>query len=147
MRELTDSRKRTRTYPKPFIINGVRFFWICLIVWLEVGVFHWSLRSCHWPDKDIQVSHSPAVFAYTKANSYQTARRPHPTHVMLIGDPQVIDHRSYPSRRLWFKTLTQFIVDSNLRKSWQAAKRLSPNMVVFLGDMMDGGRYRMLDEE
>ncbi|KAF8608899.1 Metallo-dependent phosphatase [Ceratobasidium sp. AG-I] len=130
MKELTDSKRRTRTYPKPVIINGLRFFWICLIVWLEVGVFHWSLRSCHWPDKEIQ-----------------TARRPHPTHVMLIADPQVIDHRSYPGRRLWFKALTQFIVDSNLRKSWRAAKRLSPNMVIFLGDMMDGGRYRMLDEE
>ncbi|KAG9127958.1 hypothetical protein FRC07_006975 [Ceratobasidium sp. 392] len=66
---------------------------------------------------------------------------------MLIADPQVIDHRSYPGRRLWLKTLTQFIVDSNLRKSWRAAKRLYPDAVVFLGDMMDGGRYRMLDEE
>ncbi|KAG8747119.1 hypothetical protein FRC10_002168 [Ceratobasidium sp. 414] len=66
---------------------------------------------------------------------------------MLIADPQVIDHRSYPGRRLWFKTLTQFIVDSNLRKSWRAAKRLYPDVVVFLGDMMDGGRYRMLDDE
>lgn len=66
---------------------------------------------------------------------------------MLIADPQVIDHRSYPGRRLWLKTVTQFIVDSNLRKSWRAAKRLSPNIVIFLGDMMDGGRYRMLDAE
>ncbi|KAG9104383.1 hypothetical protein FRC06_003190 [Ceratobasidium sp. 370] len=66
---------------------------------------------------------------------------------MLIADPQVIDHRSYPSRRLWLKTLTQFIVDSNLRKNWRAAKRLYPDVVVFLGDMMDGGRYRMLDDE
>ncbi|CAE6430450.1 Cell division control protein 1 [Rhizoctonia solani AG-1 IB] len=66
---------------------------------------------------------------------------------MLIADPQVIDHRSYPGRPTWLKVLTQFIVDSNLRKSWKAAKRLSPDIIVFLGDMMDGGRYRMLDQE
>ncbi|GAB1521525.1 hypothetical protein RhiTH_004622 [Rhizoctonia solani] len=66
---------------------------------------------------------------------------------MLIADPQVIDHRSYPGRPTWLKVLTQFIVDSNLRKSWKAAKRLSPDIIIFLGDMMDGGRYRMLDDE
>jgi len=66
---------------------------------------------------------------------------------MLIADPQIIDHRSYPGRPEWLKALTQFIVDLNLRKSWKAAKRLSPDVVIFLGDMMDGGRYRMLDQE
>jgi hypothetical protein len=56
MGDLTDNKRRARNYPKPVLINGLRFFWVCLVVWLEVGVFHWSLRSCHWPDKDIKVS-------------------------------------------------------------------------------------------
>ncbi|CAE6419461.1 unnamed protein product, partial [Rhizoctonia solani] len=129
MGNLTNKRQ-SAVYSKPLVINALRFFWICLVVWLEVGVFYWSLRSCHWPDSSIR-----------------TARRPQPTHVMLIADPQIIDHRSYPGRPEWAKTLTQFVVDSNLRKSWRAAKRLSPDIVIFLGDMMDGGRYRMLDQE
>ncbi|KAJ1304354.1 hypothetical protein OPQ81_005509 [Rhizoctonia solani] len=129
MGDLTN-KTRARAYSKPLAINALRFFWICLIVWLEVGVFYWSLRSCHWPDSAIK-----------------TARRPQPTHVMLLADPQIIDHRSYPGRPEWLKALTQFIVDSNLRKSWRAAQRLSPDIIVFLGDMMDGGRYRMLDQE
>ncbi|CAE6478019.1 unnamed protein product [Rhizoctonia solani] len=129
MGDLTN-KKRPRAYSKPLVINALRFVWICLVIWLEVGVFYWDLRSCHWPDSSIK-----------------TGRRPQPTHVMLIADPQVIDHRSYPGRPTWLKVLTQFIVDSNLRKSWKAAKRLSPDIIIFLGDMMDGGRYRMLDDE
>ncbi|CAE6461304.1 unnamed protein product [Rhizoctonia solani] len=129
MGNLTNKR-RARVYSQPLVINSLRFFWICLIFWLEIGVFYWSLRSCHWPDSTIK-----------------TAQRPHPTHVMLIADPQIIDHRSYPGRPEWLKALSQFIVDSNLRKSWRAARHLSPDIVVFLGDMMDGGRYRMLDQE
>jgi len=39
------------------------------------------------------------------------------------------------------------VVDLNLRKNWQAALRKEPDAVVFLGDMMDGGRSVMSDEE
>ncbi|KAF7983300.1 hypothetical protein HWV62_22969 [Athelia sp. TMB] len=61
-----------------------------------------------------------------------------------------MNRNSYPSRPPWLITLTQFIVDLNLRKSWRlVVKRLSPrsDAVVFLGDMMDGGRDNMSDEE
>ena len=44
-------------------------------------------------------------------------------------------------------SLSQFIVDLNMRKSWWATKQLNPDVVVFLGDMMDGGRFAMSDEE
>jgi hypothetical protein len=43
--------------------------------------------------------------------------------------------------------LTQFIVDLNIRKSWNVATQLRPNVVVFLGDMMDNGRYASSDAE
>lgn len=39
------------------------------------------------------------------------------------------------------------MVDLNLRKSWRATLRLKPNAIVFLGDMMDGGRFAMDDVE
>ncbi|GJE94459.1 Metallo-dependent phosphatase [Phanerochaete sordida] len=39
------------------------------------------------------------------------------------------------------------MVDLNLRKSWWAALHLRPSLIVFLGDMMDGGRFDMVDAE
>lgn len=39
------------------------------------------------------------------------------------------------------------MVDLNLRKNWRAALLKRPDAVVFLGDMMDGGRFSMSDDE
>jgi hypothetical protein len=39
------------------------------------------------------------------------------------------------------------VVDLNLRKNWRAALRKKPDVVVFLGDMMDGGRFAMTENE
>lgn len=70
------------------------------------------------------------------------------SHVLLIADPQVLDAHSYPGRESWLVSLTQFIVDLNLRKSWRlVALKLKPHVVVFLGDMMDGGRGVIEDDE
>jgi hypothetical protein len=66
---------------------------------------------------------------------------------MIVADPQVLDHRSYPGRPGHLTALSQFIVDLYLRKSWRAARKLRPHAVVFLGDMMDGGRFAMQDKE
>ena len=44
-------------------------------------------------------------------------------------------------------SLSQFIVDLNLRKSWLAASHFDPHVVIFLGDMMDNGRLTSSDEE
>ena len=44
-------------------------------------------------------------------------------------------------------SLSQRMVDLNLRKSWWATLRLRPDMVIFLGDMMDNGRFDMSDDE
>jgi hypothetical protein len=38
-------------------------------------------------------------------------------------------------------------VDLNLRKNWQAAVSKKPDVVIFLGDMMDGGRMDMSNDE
>jgi ethanolamine phosphate phosphodiesterase len=67
--------------------------------------------------------------------------------VLLVADPQVLDHRSYPDRPTWLMWLSQRIVDYNMRKSWWATKQLHPDVVIFLGDMMDNGRFAMPDAE
>lgn len=66
---------------------------------------------------------------------------------MVVADPQILNQRSYPDRSALLVALSQFIVDLNLRKSWKAARRMKPDMVIFLGDMMDGGRDVISNEE
>ena len=66
---------------------------------------------------------------------------------MVVADPQILDHRSYPGRSRFLTYLSRIIVDLNLRKNWWAAASKKPDAVVFLGDMMDGGRFDMSEEE
>jgi hypothetical protein len=70
-----------------------------------------------------------------------------PIHVLLIADPQIIDQYSYPSRGPLLSWLTRLVVDLNLRKNWHASLQHKPDAIVFLGDMMDNGRYIMSNEE
>lgn len=76
-----------------------------------------------------------------------TQSLPPPIHVLLVADPQVIDTRSYPGRPWPLTILGQLIVDLNLRKNWRAARGFHPDVVILLGDMMDGGRFNMDDAE
>ena len=67
--------------------------------------------------------------------------------MLIVADPQILDRRSYPDRSPWLTRLSQFVVDLNMRKSWRAVLQQGPQVVVFLGDMMDNGRYAMSDDE
>ncbi|KAJ7091250.1 Metallo-dependent phosphatase-like protein [Mycena epipterygia] len=112
------------------VVNGLRLLWTVLAVWYEHVVFRQSVHKCLWPD--IQA---------------RTESAPRPTHVLLVADPQILDHRSYPGRAPYLTFISQLLVDLNLRKSWRAALRMQPDVVMFLGDMMDGGRFSMSDAE
>ncbi|KAJ7163630.1 Metallo-dependent phosphatase-like protein [Mycena crocata] len=114
------------------VVNALRLFWSVLALWYEHLVFTNSVHQCLWPDSGLE------------------ARRPQksrPTHVLIVADPQILDHRSYPGRAPFLSFISQVLVDLNLRKSWRAALRTRPDIVVFLGDMMDGGRFSMSDDE
>ncbi|KAF7376264.1 Cell division control protein 1 [Mycena sanguinolenta] len=104
--------------------------WFQLFIRYEYAVFGSSVRQCSWPDSEIQA---------------QTGAKP--THVLLVADPQILDHRSYPDRAPFLTWISQLLVDLNLRKGWRAALRTRPDVVIFLGDMMDGGRFAMSDDE
>ncbi|KAJ6625495.1 Metallo-dependent phosphatase-like protein [Mycena sp. CBHHK59/15] len=110
------------------VVNGLRLFWTVLALQEHVVFLH-SVHKCAWPDSDVQ------------------ARPSAPTHVLIVADPQILDHRSYPDRAPSLTFISQLLVDLNLRKSWRAALRTRPDVVVFLGDMMDGGRFSMSDAE
>ncbi|KAJ2989890.1 hypothetical protein NUW54_g8643 [Trametes sanguinea] len=123
---------RSKTNLVPRLVNLLRLIWLLAIAWYELGTFYYHTSSCPWADESL--SHSGTT----------TAR---PTHVLLVADPQILDHRSYPDRPPWLMSLSQFVVDLNLRKSWRATLKRRPDAVVFLGDMMDNGRLDMSDEE
>lgn len=64
-----------------------------------------------------------------------------PAHVLIVADPQVLDDKSLPGVSPLIRPFTRWVVDFNLRKSWHAALKLRPQEVIFLGDMLNGGRY------
>ncbi|KAJ7680466.1 Metallo-dependent phosphatase-like protein [Mycena polygramma] len=113
------------------VFDGLKLFWTGLAIWYEYVVFIYSVHQCSWPDLEIQ---TPTDLSF-----------PRPTHVLLVADPQILDHRSYPGRAPYLTYVSQFLVDLNLRKSWRAALRKQPDVVVFLGDMMDGGRFSIYE--
>ncbi|PFH50891.1 hypothetical protein AMATHDRAFT_143874 [Amanita thiersii Skay4041] len=111
-------------------VSILKFVWAAVILWFEYGVFWYAVRQCEWPDSHL-----------TRHSSSDT------THVLVVADPQILNHRSYPGRPSILTYISQVIVDLNIRKSWRQATRLKPHAVVFLGDMMDGGRFPMDDAE
>ncbi|KLO20354.1 Metallo-dependent phosphatase, partial [Schizopora paradoxa] len=120
------------------VVNWVRIVWLVAVLWYELGAFFWSAAGCQWPNFDhLKLGNSKV--RGLGSNS--------PAHVLLVADPQILDHRSYPGRSGWLMSLSQFIVDLNLRKSWLVASRFEPDVVIFLGDMMDNGRLTSSDEE
>ncbi|KNZ72874.1 Cell division control protein 1 [Termitomyces sp. J132] len=114
------------------VVNGLRIVWVIVTLWYELGVFFKSVSSCNWPD------------AVLRSSPHVTNT---PSHVLLIADPQILDHRSYPERGPFLTYLSRLVVDLNLRKAWWVALRKQPDVVIFLGDMMDGGRIDMTDDE
>ncbi|KAG1730766.1 Metallo-dependent phosphatase-like protein [Suillus lakei] len=105
------------------VVNSFRAAWIIVVLWYEVCTFDHVLNDCQWPDV-----HQP------DAPNSRIAR------VLVVADPQIIDHRSYPTRNSLMKALGQFIIDLNLRRSWHSTiNRVQPHAVVFLGDLMDNG--------
>lgn len=115
------------------VVNALRFSWVLVVLWHEFGVFSWVLRDCHWPHSQ-QVCALVRVIPYllrvvsTQSPNSRIAR------VLVIADPQVLDRHSYPERGSFLSSITQLMVDLNLRRSWHATiHRLQPDAVVVLG--------------
>ncbi|KAJ2663357.1 hypothetical protein IW148_002487 [Coemansia sp. RSA 1199] len=63
-----------------------------------------------------------------------------PVHVAIIADPQIVDAYSYNQSGLLLR-ITEFFTDIYMRKSYVALQQLkAPPTIIFLGDLMDGGR-------
>ncbi|KAF8893996.1 Metallo-dependent phosphatase-like protein [Infundibulicybe gibba] len=115
------------------LVQILRGIWAIVIVWYELGVFVSSARTCQWPGLNLPSTELPASIT--------------PAHILIVADPQILDKNSYPGRAVILTYISQLIVDLNIRKNWRAALLKKPDAVVFLGDMMDGGRNLMSDLE
>lgn len=62
------------------------------------------------------------------------------TNIILIADPQLTDQYSYKQHGVILK-LTEFYSDIYMKRNFKKIlKRLDPKVIIFVGDLMDGGR-------
>ncbi|KAJ9115447.1 hypothetical protein QFC22_005205 [Naganishia vaughanmartiniae] len=123
------------------LIWALRFGWIVLVIWCEIGEFFYSVSGCHFPDSAL-----PAAAVGKQSSS---GRLTSPTHVVLLADPQ-IPHQtlSYPGRNPVLQKIATWFIDLYMRKSWNVLKRLGRiDAVIVAGDMMDWGRGVFDDTE
>lgn len=97
--------------------------WAVVLMWGERWVYHTTVEKCHWSNWE----------------KWPSETTPH--HLILVADPQLIDHKSYPGRPWPLSSLTVTITDNYMRRSYkQLQEQLHPDTVFFLGDLFDGGR-------
>ena len=122
------------------LIWGMRFGWIVMVIWCEVGEFFHAVSGCRFPD---------AKLAAAQIDSNGTRQSVNPTHVVLLADPQIPHPTlSYPSRNPILQKFTTWYIDLYMRKSWDVLRRLGKiDAVIVAGDMMDWGRGVFDDEE
>ncbi|KAL6308218.1 hypothetical protein BKA93DRAFT_766007 [Sparassis latifolia] len=109
------------------LVNWLRLIWLTTVLWDELGIFHLSLAFCKWPDDDLP------------------QQKETPTHVLLVSEPQV---RYIPaSKRTLIARLRNFFYELTLQKNWSSVIRLKPDLVVFLGDMINSVRALKTDTD
>lgn len=122
------------------VVNVLRLIWVFTILFYEYVVFIESVRRCTWPD-------NPLFPSLPESAGIPETRSSSPHHVLLVADPQLVDRSTYPGRFALASYLTKLVTDLNIRKNWLVAIRKQPDTIVFLGDVMDGGRLDTPDDE
>ncbi|KAG7195651.1 uncharacterized protein KQ657_003421 [Scheffersomyces spartinae] len=71
-----------------------------------------------------------------------------PSRVLLIADPQILDHYSYPGRPSWIRYWTTKLGDNYLHRNYVYLQDvLDAGTTIFLGDNFDGGREQPSDTD
>ncbi|CAG8586156.1 2984_t:CDS:2 [Acaulospora morrowiae] len=110
-------------FQNPSPISAFRTIWICALLVGEVLIFQYAMRKCSWPES-VQWDKSLAE----------------PYRIALIADPQIIDDYSYGRTGLLQK-ISEIYPDMYMRKNWINMQSIfDPDAVIFMGDLMDGGR-------
>ncbi|KAI9350016.1 Metallo-dependent phosphatase-like protein, partial [Zopfochytrium polystomum] len=109
--------------------NAVVAVWLLNLIVCEFVLPRLYILSCRWPKL------SP--------NNRST-----PSHLLLLGDPQLTDAFSYRQQPGLLLSLTQFYSDVFMRRNYRLiSSYLSPDYVIILGDLFDGGREWVGDRE
>ena len=99
-------------------LSLLRIAWILAFVVLEHGIYLAAIARCTWPLPDVRRD----------------------CQIALIADPQLVDENTYARRGvgMW---LTKAFTDRYMRRNYLYLRmQKRPGMVIFLGDLMDGGR-------
>ncbi|KAI0314114.1 hypothetical protein OF83DRAFT_1064363 [Amylostereum chailletii] len=120
-------RGRLARFLAPDLLTAsLRLLWVILVIWAELGAFYYTLSGCNWPDKSISLT---------------TAATPKPTQVLLVADAKV------PMPPNGSRSWSRLLSDVYVRKAWAATRRLRPDVIVFLGDMLAYGGSIKSDSE
>ncbi|KAK6437659.1 hypothetical protein LTR95_006139 [Oleoguttula sp. CCFEE 5521] len=99
------------------------FFWVYAIHYGERSVSSNHVKSCDWGSWE----------------KWPTSATPH--HLVFIADPQLVDPHTYPGRPWPLSALTESYTDQYMVRNFRLInEQLDPDSVVFLGDLLDGGR-------
>lgn len=97
-------------------LNLLRLIWVLLFYRFEHFIYRHAIEKCSWP-----------------------VDGPREHRLALIADPQIVDENTYTRRgiAMW---LTKVFTDRYMRRNWRLLMGQKPGTVIFLGDLMDGGR-------
>jgi hypothetical protein len=149
LRLKTDGRRLVRRVffaPDP-LVAALRWGWVALIVWGEIGVFFWALSGCRWPSPVSRPHEKVRLPCSTPLADFDlTVLQDHQTHVLLIADAQLPDPHALATvdSTAYVAELAHAVY---VRRAWRATRRMRPHVVLFLGDMLKSGRYVHPDDE
>lgn len=97
--------------------------WILTIHYFERTAVYSAFGKCNW----------------RKWEQWPKDSDPH--HSIIIGDPQIVDAFSYPTRPGPLMWLTRILADNYLHRNYELMNRvLKQHSTIFVGDLFDGGR-------
>lgn len=121
----------SRASRKETILQRIRWKQLAMIYFVFIIVIHYfertkpyyTIKSCMWNNWE----------------SWEKGALPH--HSIIIGDPQIVDEYSYPSRSSLGLGITKILSDNYLHRNHAMYNKiLKPDSIVFVGDLFDGGR-------
>ena len=117
-------------------VNLLRLIWFLALLYGEIFIFRWAINKCQWRHWQEKVHSQERVtltdFSQLPGDSlYQ---------IVLVADPQLIDNYSYKRRGLAL-SLTKYYTDTYMKRNYRLLQDLlKPDLVLFMGDLFDGGR-------
>ncbi|KAK5120398.1 hypothetical protein LTR85_006337 [Meristemomyces frigidus] len=120
-------QRLTRRYPflrrLSIATSLLTLIWLLVLHWGERTVFKAGIAACEWEHWE------------------QWPQEAVPHHLVFIADPQLVDPHTYPGRPWPLSSLTEIYTDMYMARNFRLINTLlDPDSIVFLGDLLDGGR-------